>query len=56
MRYHQPASIREEGNARECICWDPKGGELYLRREKLEETSVQARNGTDVQIIRQTWI
>ena len=36
------------------MCWDPKGGELYPRREELEETLVHARTDTDVQIIRQT--
>ena len=35
---------------------DPKDGELYLGREKLGETLVEARSGTDVQIVRQTWV
>ena len=33
---------------------DPKDGELYLSREKSEETLMEARSDTDVQIVRQT--
>ena len=36
--------------------WDPKDGELCLSRAKPEETLVEARNGSDVQIDRQTWV
>ena len=35
-------------------CWDPKDGELYLRRVKPGETLVEARSDTDVQIVRHT--
>lgn len=35
--------------------WDPKDGELCLGRVKPEETLVEARSGSDVQIDRQTW-
>ena len=40
----------------EHICWDPKDGELYLNRVKPEETLVEARSGSDVQIDRQIWV
>jgi len=36
--------------------WDPKDGELYLVRVKPEETLVEARSGSDVQIDRQSWV
>ena len=36
--------------------WDPKDGELCLSRVKPGETLVEARSGTDVQIVRQTWV
>jgi len=35
-------------------CWDPKDGELCLSRAKPEETLVEARSDSDVQIDRQT--
>ena len=34
--------------------WDPKDGELCLGRTKPEETLVEVRSGSDVQIDRQT--
>ena len=37
-------------------CWDPKDGELCLSRTKPEETLVEVRSGSDVQIDRQTWV
>ena len=33
--------------------WDPKDGELCLDRTKPEETLVEVRSGSDVQIDRQ---
>ena len=36
--------------------WDPKDGELCLSRTKPEETVVEVRSGSDVQIDRQTWV
>jgi hypothetical protein len=36
--------------------WDPKDGELCLRRTKPEETLVEVRSDSDVQIDRQTWV
>ena len=40
----------------EHICCDPKDGELCLRRVKSEETLMEARSDSDVQIDRQTWV
>ena len=40
----------------EHICWDPKDGELCLTRTKPEETLVEARSDTDVQIVRLSWV
>jgi hypothetical protein len=40
----------------EHICWDPKDGELCLNRVKPEETLVEARSDSDVQIDRQIWV
>ena len=40
----------------EHICWDPKDGELCLNRVKPEETLVEARSGSDVQIDRHIWV
>ena len=42
--------------ASEHICWDPKDGELCLRRAKPGETLVEARSDSDVQIDRQIWV
>ncbi len=42
--------------AKERTCWDPKDGELCLSRMKPEETLVEVRSGSDVQIDRQTWV
>ena len=36
--------------------WDPKDGELCLSRSKPEETLVEDRSDSDVQIDRQTWV
>ena len=51
---------RLAGSAREAeqerICRDPKDGELCLSRVKPEETLVEARSDSDVQIDRQTWV
>jgi hypothetical protein len=40
----------------EHICWDPKDGELCLNRVKPEETLVEARSDSDVQIDRKIWV
>ena len=54
--WKQPTSIFGERFECQHICWDPKDGELYLRRVNPGETLVEARSDTDVQIVRQTWI
>ena len=36
--------------------WDPKDGELCLSRTKSEETLMEVRSYSDVQIDRQTWV
>ena len=41
---------------RELTCWDPKDGELCLERMKPEETLVEVRFDSDVQIDRRTWV
>ncbi len=51
-----PFRMHVIGAAEEHTCWDPKDGELCLCRAKPEETLVEARNGSDVQIDRQTWV
>ena len=50
---HRPTLIFCEGLEVEHTCQDPKDGELYLGRVKPGETLVEARSGTDVQIVRQ---
>ena len=40
----------------ERACCDPKDGELCLNRVKPEETLVEARSDSDVQIDRQIWV
>jgi hypothetical protein len=40
----------------EHTCWDPKDGELCLNRVKPEETLVEARKGSDVQIDLLIWV
>ena len=40
----------------ERVCCDPKVGELCLNRVKSEETLMEARSGSDVQIDRQIWV
>ena len=47
---HAPASEQEH------TCWDPKDGELCLRRVKPEETLVEARRSSDAQIDSHTWV
>jgi len=46
--------IYESLSEQERIVYDPKGGELCLRRTKSEEILVVVRSGIDVQIIRHT--
>jgi len=49
--------VRSVGEAeQERARWDPKDGELCLSRSKPEETLVEDRSDSDVQIDRQTWV
>lgn len=49
--------VRDVGEAeRERTRWDPKDGELCLSRMKPEETLVEVRSDSDVQIDRRTWV
>ena len=54
--HHRPTVIFCERFECEHTCWDPKDGELCLSRAKPEETLVEARSDTDVQIVRLTWV
>jgi hypothetical protein len=45
-----------DGSTVEHACWDPKDGELCLNRVKPEETLVEARSDSDVQIDRRIWV
>jgi len=44
-----------DGFELEHSCWNPKECEICLNKVKPEETMVEARNGSDVQIDRQVW-
>ena len=48
--------VLDKGSAVEHACWDPKDGELCLNRVKPEETLVEARSDSDVQIDRRIWV
>ena len=52
----RPVSTACSGAETERTCWDPKDGELCLSRTKSEETLMEVRSGSDVQIDRQTWV
>ena len=55
--HHRPVSISTPDEAeQEHTRWDPKDGELCLSRTKPEETLVEVRSDSDVQIDRQTWV
>ena len=47
---------RVDGAEQERTRWDPKGGELYVSRTKSEETLMEVRSDSDVQIDRQTCV
>ena len=49
-RHHRPIMIFGERFESEHTCWDPKDGELCLRRAKSWETKMEARRDSDVQI------
>ena len=54
--HRRPTLIFCEGFELERACRDPKDGELCLSEAKPEETLVEARSDTDVQIVRLTWV
>ena len=54
--HHGPILISLDGLESEHNCWDPKDGELCLNRVKPEETLVEARRRSDVQIDGQIWV
>ncbi|PKA45999.1 hypothetical protein AXF42_Ash019760 [Apostasia shenzhenica] len=54
--HHRPTPILCEGFEWEHVCRDPKDGELCLSGAKPEETLVEARSDTDVQIVRLTCV
>jgi hypothetical protein len=56
LAHHRPIPMSSEGFEYEHGCWDPKDGELCLSRAKPEETLVEARSGSDVQIDRRIWV
>ena len=53
-RTNGPSQQHVCGAEREHTLWDPKDGELCLGRTKPEETLVEVRSDSDVQIDRQT--
>ena len=55
-RHRRPILTFCDGFEAERVCWDPKDGELCLNRVKPEETLVEARSDSDVQIDRQIWV
>ena len=54
--HRRPVSVITDEAEQERTCWDPKDGELCLSRSKPEETLVEDRSDSDVQIDRQTWV
>jgi hypothetical protein len=54
--HHSPVPVACNRAEVERIRWDPKDGELCLSRMKPEETLVEVRSGSDVQIDRLTWV
>ena len=55
--HYRPVSTASVGEAAlERTRWDPKDGELCPSRSKPEETLVEVRSDSDVQIDRQTWV
>jgi len=54
--HHRPTMIFCERFESEHACWDPKDGELCVRRVKSGETLMEARRDTDVQIVLMTCV
>ena len=55
-QYHPALTFYTELTEVKHLWWDPKDGELCLNRVKPEETLVEARSDSDVQIDRQIWV
>ena len=53
--HHGPILISLDRFESEHKCWDPTDGELCLDRMKPEETLVEVRSRSDVQIDGQIW-
>ncbi len=56
LHYRPAMQLNAKRSEVEHICCDPKDGELCLHRAKPEETLVEARSDSDVQIDRQMWV
>ena len=54
--HHGPVRVTCDCAEVEQLANDPKDGELCLCRLKSEETLMEGRSGSDVQIDRQTWV
>ena len=54
--HHRPILMSSDGFEYEHSCWDPKDGELCLNRVKSDESLMEARSVSDVQIDRQIWV
>ena len=54
--FHRPTTFFGVKFEYERMCWDPKDGELCLNRMNSEETLMEVRIDTDVQIVRHTWV
>jgi hypothetical protein len=54
--HRRPYQMFSDGYEVERVRWDPKDGELCLNRVKPEETLVEARSDSDVQIDRRIWV
>ena len=51
-----PSRLHVSEAEQERTRWDPKDGELCLSRMKSEETLMEVRSDSDVQIDRRTWV
>ena len=54
--HHRPNWMFSDRFEKENVSWDPKDSELCLHRVKPDESLVEARGDTDVQIVRQMWV
>jgi len=56
LAHHRPVQTSKDGSEEMHRSWDTQDGELCLNRAKPEETLVEARSDSDVQIDRQIWV